>query len=287
MINIILISVVLIGLIIGSITDIKKREVPDFVSFGLIAAGIGIRLLYSVFSFDWTIFLYGLLGLIFCFVISWLMFYTGQWGGGDAKVLMGLGALIGFNISVDSFLIGVLINILLMGAVYGLVWGFVLAYKNRKNFKKELINLKKGKLKMLERIFLVFFLALLVAGLFNLNTVFGYLIIIAGILPLMVLHFWVFAKAVENCCMIKYVKPKELTEGDWIVKNIKYKGKIIAGPKDLGIEKSQIRKLIKLKIKKVLIKEGIPFIPSFLMGYILTLILFYTTGIANWFLWLV
>jgi len=74
--------------------------------------------------------------------------------------------------------------------------------------------------------------------------------------------------------MLKYVEPKELTEGDWIAKDIKVKGEYITGPKDLGIEKKQINKLIKFyklgKIKKVLIKEGIPFVPSFLLAFIVT-----------------
>jgi hypothetical protein len=76
--------------------------------------------------------------------------------------------------------------------------------------------------------------------------------------------------------MLKYVTPKELTEGDWIAKDIIIKHNKIAGPKDLGIEKSQIKKLIQLynkgKIKKVLIKVGIPFVPSFLIAYLLTML---------------
>ena len=76
--------------------------------------------------------------------------------------------------------------------------------------------------------------------------------------------------------MLKYVLPKQLTEGDWIVKEIKIGGKYITGPKDLGIEKKQINKLISLykkkKVNKILIKEGIPFVPSFFIAYVVTLI---------------
>ena len=76
--------------------------------------------------------------------------------------------------------------------------------------------------------------------------------------------------------MLKYVKPQQLTEGDWIAKDIKIDGKYITGPKDLGIEKKKINKLIALynkrKVKKILIKEGIPFVPSFFVAYVITLI---------------
>ena len=75
--------------------------------------------------------------------------------------------------------------------------------------------------------------------------------------------------------MLKYVTPDKLTEGDWIAKEVKVNGKYITGPKDLGIEKKQIRKLVSLykkkKVKKILIKEGIPFVPSFFIAYLVTL----------------
>ena len=75
--------------------------------------------------------------------------------------------------------------------------------------------------------------------------------------------------------MLKHVRPTELTEGDWIAKEIKVDGKYVTGPKDLGIEKKQIKKLIALykkrKVNKILIKEGIPFVPSFFIAFIVTL----------------
>ena len=85
-----------------------------------------------------------------------------------------------------------------------------------------------------------------------------------------------FVKAVENSSLYKYITPDKLTEGDWIAKDIKINGKYITGPKELGIEKKHINQLInfwkKGKIKKILIKEGMPFIPSFLLAFIITLI---------------
>ena len=89
-------------------------------------------------------------------------------------------------------------------------------------------------------------------------------------------YMWLFVKAIEKVAMLKYVTPDKLTEGDWIAQEVKYKGKVITGPKDLGIEKKQIKKLVSLykkkKLKKILIKEGIPFVPSFLIAFIITII---------------
>jgi hypothetical protein len=89
-------------------------------------------------------------------------------------------------------------------------------------------------------------------------------------------YLWIFAKAVEKSCMYKLVEPSRLTEGDWIVNDIYVGKKYVAGPKDLGISKAQIKKLVdfykKGKVRKILVKEGIPFVPSFLAAFIATLV---------------
>ena len=63
-------------------------------------------------------------------------------------------------------------------------------------------------------------------------------------------YLWVMIKIVEDCCMLKYVKPQQLTEGDWIAKDVNINGKYLTGPRDLGIEKRKIRKLIDLYKKR-------------------------------------
>jgi hypothetical protein len=89
-------------------------------------------------------------------------------------------------------------------------------------------------------------------------------------------YLWIYIKVIEKVAMLKYVTPSELTEGDWIAKEVKVNGKLICGPRDLGIEKEQIAKLKQFyrkgKVKKVLVKYGIPFVPSFLLALIATLL---------------
>jgi len=205
------------------------------------------------------------------------MFYLGQWGGGDSKMIMGLGALIGLELSIKSFLLGLFINILLIGSIYGLIWSIILARKNKNRFTKEIkkiINNKKlirsrliifiGSLLLLSPLFLIDIQSIIIPIIL--------LIILINLTP----YLWIFVRAVENSSMYKRITPDKLTEGDWIANNIRIDGKYISGPKDLGIEKKQINQLIDLwkkgKIKKVLIKEGMPFIPSFFIAFIITLI---------------
>lgn len=271
-----------IALVIASYTDIKTREVPDLVSYGILFAGVGVRLIFFAGTFEWRYLLDGLAGFVLFFGIACAMFYAGQWGGGDSKVLMGLGALFGIDTArvfgggvLETLAPAFLINALLAGAVYGLGWTLFLAYRHKKKFLQELEKLRTKKMLRLRNALLVL-MGMTIAGMIFLKHPLEKLALIVFFVSTTLLYyFWLGAKAVENACMYKFVPPEKLTEGDWIVKNIIVGGKRITGPKDLGINKEQIAKLIRLKkqhkIQKVLIKEGIPFVPSFLIGFLMTL----------------
>jgi len=43
------------ALVIGSITDMKKREVHDYVSYSLIFSAFAISAIYSIISWDYKI----------------------------------------------------------------------------------------------------------------------------------------------------------------------------------------------------------------------------------------
>ena len=45
-------TIAFFALLIGSYTDIKTREVPDWINFGLIGTGFGINLLFSLIFFS-------------------------------------------------------------------------------------------------------------------------------------------------------------------------------------------------------------------------------------------
>ena len=64
--------------------------------------------------------------------------------------------------------------------------------------------------------------------------------------------------------MIKFVSPLELTEGDWLEQDVKINGKIIR-KNFAGLTYEQIL-LLRRYGKKVLVKNGIPFAPSFLLA---------------------
>ena len=269
-------SISFIALLIGSATDLKTREVPDWVNYGLIVSGIGLNLLFSAIYSNSSFIINSIIGLLIFFGIAYIMFYAGQWGGGDSKILMGLGAMIGIDVSFKNpqFLAGFFINALFAGAAYGLLWSIFLVFKNRKKFWMEFkaILLKQDVVKAKKII--IASLCLLIISLFLIKVYYLRILVLSlALLILLTFYLWIFVKAIEKSCMHKLVEPSKLTEGDWIVKDIVVGKDYICGPKDLGIEKKQIKKLVSLyrqgKIKKILIKEGIPFVPSFLIAFVL------------------
>jgi hypothetical protein len=200
------------------------------------------------------------------------MFYAGQWGGGDSKMVMGLGALLGLEWSLNSFLISFLTNIVVCGSAFGLLFSAYLVIINRKPFVKA-FNAQFRQRKRQKWFVWLGTVALLLTSLATPYYIKVPLVVLAGMV-LLTFYVFVYLKAVEQSAMIKHVAPELLTEGDWVVEDVIVAGKRICGPKDLGLEMKQIRQLIKLKqqhkIKTILVKYGIPFVPSFLIAFIFT-----------------
>ncbi len=265
----------------GSLTDIRKHEVPDWLNYGLLAFGIGANALLSLAFWDWTYLAYSLLGLLVFFAIAFFMFYAGQWGGGDSKMLLALGAVFGLPFSLSapfidlrSFLVSFWFNLLLAGVVYALFWSVFIAVKNRKKFLKEARLGLRSNVRA-RRAVLVFSVLSFAASLLVSGYVARMLLAAAGLLVFISVYLSAFSKAVERAGMLRLVAPSELTEGDWIAKDVVVGGRRITGPKDLGIAKRQIAQLRRLysqgKVRKIMIKVGIPFVPSFLMAFVATL----------------
>lgn len=274
-------SAVLLLLGIGSITDFKKREVPDWLSYSAIAFGIGMRLIFAVSSQSWAPLIEGALGFLPIFLLSLVMYYAGQWGGGDSKVLMGIGIIIGAKPTLEVFPVLLLffINMVMVGSAYGLIYSLILAALNKKAFWKEF----KSHLSSWRTLKLVCYgiaILFLAASFIVSEILLKIFMIMLSAFSICLFYIWIFIKSLEKAVMIKRLPVEKLTEGDWIVEDVKVDGIRICGPKDLGIEKEQIARLLSLKkqkkISSVLVKEGIPFVPGFLLAFLVTLIL------GNW-----
>jgi len=250
---------------IASWTDIKTREVPDWVDYGLLFAAFGIRTIFS-FSEGWNILISGIIGFIICFGVACFLYYTHQWGGGDSKLLMGIGAVIGITYPFNSTsftLVWFFIALLFIGAVYGLIWMFGIALQNWHIFSTKFVQ-KTQKQKFLQYILLG--ISLIFCSVLFFVPIVWFIIFF----PLGIFYTFIFVTVIEENLFVKKISVKDVTEGDWLAKDVFIDEKKVQLRKTL--EKSDVEKLHgfydKGKIKSITIKIGIPFIPSFLFAYL-------------------
>ena len=273
MIDLVLVIISLIWLSYSSYSDFKTHEVDDWISYSLIIIALAFYLIKSFLLNDLSFILQSLFGLLTFYLLGSLMYYLRQWGGGDVKLLGALGALFPvyprgllnyFNPNLDlPFLLILILNLIIFGALYSLFYSFCLVVKN------------EGKIKFdfkIKKVYLyIAFLFLLIALLSN-DLILRILISLLALLILIYPYMRNYIKLVEKNLMIKKIRVNKLTEGDWVIENIYYKEKLIYNKNNPGITLENIKLFKKYKIKNVLIKEGLPFIPSFLIALIVSLI---------------
>lgn len=275
--DILLLILALLALIFASITDLKIKEVPNWISYSLLFSALMIRLIASITYNNYLYFLYAILGFSAMFIIGTFFYYTKQWGGGDTKLLMALGVTFAskpyFTPSSNiPFLAILLFNILIIGAFYGIIWSLVLITKNWERFKIRFrVKIKDKKIKLVEKI-IAAIITINIIAMFLLKDNFTRLalIILNGLL-VVYLYLWIAVRSIESLSMYKDIPIEKLTEGDWIAKNI-YKRKQLIYERNSGISKEDIQKIKDSNIKTITIKEGIPFVPPFLLGLILSII---------------
>ena len=262
-------------LLIASITDIKSKEVPDWLSFATIAAALGIRLIHSIAYADYSYFIYGIIGFGIMFFLGLILYYGRLWGGGDTKLLMGLGALFGtapFFVTVNyPFIAILLINIIIVGSIYSLLFAIKMFIKNYRITIME-IKHQMERMKFARWCYLGGSLVSLLAFFLFQDRFLKVISISLAGFSIFYIQLLIFIRAVEKVGMFKIIPIAKLTEGDWVAEDIHFKGKLYYSKKSLGIENKQIEYLKKHGVKRILIKEGVPFVPSFLIGLIITLV---------------
>ena len=270
--------IAVIWLTAASISDIKTKEVPDWLNFSLISIGFAIFIFKSIVQSSFDPIINSLIGFAIFFAIGNLMYYSRQWGGGDSKLLYGLGVLFYqypkglttiFNPNINMpFLAILFLNLLIIGSIYGILISFSLMIKKRKKFVKQFKKLNNKTKKITKTLLVLAGLLIISAFLLTQETQTRTILIIAAVTPLIFFYLLISVKAIESICMYKKIKVSKLVEGDWIAENIKG---IYNPKKSIGVTKKQIE-LIKKHKQEIIIKEGIAFVPPFLIATIISLI---------------
>ena len=245
----------ILWLVFAAVQDMRKREVANWLNFSLITFGLAYKLIYSSYFGNWNLFLYGIFGLAVFIGLAYGFYYGRVFGGGDAKLLMALGAVLPFE-SFWGFLIvggGFLLLLFSVGAVWTLGYSIFIVMENRRKFVRKFHDKLKGK-KLLFGVMVL--LALLMGG-----SVYFYILVLLSLWVLLALYFYV--KAVDDC-MIKEVSAEELREGDWLEGDVRIGNGVIKKSVH-GLSLEEIAR-IRRAGKRVLIKEGVPFAPTFLIA---------------------
>lgn len=279
----------LVGILIGTATDIHHREVPDWVNYTMILAGLGLASAASIHEASSNPLLASGAGLAIGYLVGALMYYTGQWGGGDAKMLMGLGALLGAPISFFTgdtsapLLIYFLITVVFAGAAYGMTWMTVLFVTQRKTVLPALKKkLREPTMLKTRKVAITALLLLVITTLVWTNIYMIAALTIAAI-SYLTLYASLAAKTIEETCFVKDQPVNKLVVGDWVVEAVKHNKKVLVPASNTGLTPQQLEALKKSPIKKVRIKEGIPFVPSFLIAYVAAYYWHYTqAGLLFW-----
>jgi Flp pilus assembly protein protease CpaA len=236
-----------IGLCAATINDIKKREVADWISYSLLATLVALTLIYSIIQLNFYFLIKAVCYMVILYGLGNLLYYAKLIGGGDVKLLTAISPVfISFNI------FNFLAFIVLASGVYGIIYSVILACNNWKKMK---MNLRYNFLIVLSLIFLVLGLMC--------KSIILVIISVVFLAPYIV----IFVSTVEKVALVKFYPASKLTEGDWLIRDVKIKGKWIRATAD-GLTKKDIA-LIKKARAKVWIKEGIPYVPVLLIAFIL------------------
>ena len=87
-----------VGLLIGAATDLRAGKIPNVLTFPMMALGVVTHLVLG--PDPWL----GLMGLGAAFVVHFVGFALGIEKAGDAKLMMGLGACVGWHEMLEATL---------------------------------------------------------------------------------------------------------------------------------------------------------------------------------------
>lgn len=250
------------GIIVASLQDLKRREVDNWLNLFLLVSGLVFIFYKAILFGDLDIIFHVGFLLVVMFVIMNLFYYGRVFAGGDAKLLVAMTAFfVGLTFWSSMINIGVfLFFLMLSGSVYGMGYSLFLYFKNKKKVDREMASQIANRKSQIAGTVL-FGLVLMSLGFVD------FIFLLTGVLLIVLFGLYVFTKGLENVLMVRAVSGEELREGDWLVEDVVVGGRRVIKADWDGLSLEDI-KLLKNK-KRVLIKEGLPFVPAFLIAFLL------------------
>ncbi len=251
----ILFGMVFVYLLWASITDIRYRIMYDYGTYLFGSIFLLLKIISSIDSNSFEPLLTSLYYFVPTSLLSYLLYRVGGWGGGDFKLLSVLSIAIPYSSTNNHFFIDFLTNTVLFSMVFSLMWG---TYLLLKRLDKVLLNM--GLIDLFVN------LSLLLVGIFFFFAG-GFWSFVSPLILILPLVYTISRN--EEVLQAVYRRPEELEPGDWVYGVIKARGKVIKR-RPTGLSEEEIELIKKSKIKRIKIKDGVPFVPGFFLGFLAT-----------------
>jgi len=271
---VLVITVSVIFQILASLFDLKTGEIPEGVNYGYVFLVLAISAVDAFSSADASLLIDTIIMGAAFFAVGFMLFYLGQWGGGDVKLMAGIGGSMGYLAHVGSipqaavfpFYVTYFVNMGFIAFPYVLIYGLILGIGNKRTGKEFLACFGNRKIQA----FLVLSLTPSIAAVvFNLYQIAVLYLLIP---PLVIAALYL--KAVEKTALQDEVAVSELREGDVVAQDLYAGTEKIASRRDIeGFSSEDLAKVKKLaeeqKIPgKIMIKRGIKFAPVLFLSYV-------------------
>ncbi len=219
------VSVAVVGSALAGAFDLKTTEIPDEISLGMVAAGLIINFTWSIVEWNPVhIFRSASIGSAF-FTFGLVMYMAGQWGGGDAKVLTGIGTLIPsapvFAAQTHPFPFSavIMINTFLIGAVYMLIYALGISIRKGDVVDDFMSRASSDWKRIVAISSLPIIIALASVAAVGWGTYVFYFLMLAPAVALLLLLLR-FLKAVEDTGFTKKIDVDKLRVGDMLAEEI-------------------------------------------------------------------
>jgi hypothetical protein len=268
----ILLAIGLGGFSVAAWLDLRTTEFPDWLPYCIIVLAVGVRAAFAWLQSDPAIVTTAILTGSLFLGFGLALYYTRQWGDGDAWLLGAMGFLFpdetGFVPAAGSgapfpFPVTLLFNFFLISFIYLLVYSFGLGIRSRQASRRFFVELRKDARGM-ARVAVLFSAgaAALSLGLLWLGAA-PYMLLPLALSPLVllsVMFFMRYGRFIERDVFRRNVPVGRLREGD-----------VLASDRWRGLTRKDIESLQR-KGGTVEIKEGVRFAPVFVITLPVTLL---------------
>lgn len=261
MIDLFLIAFATIALAYTTYTDMRSKVVPDNIVYGMIGLGVVLRIIQAI--------IYGLpslqpivVGLVIYSLLGVIFYRFRGWADGDLGMFLVVALFLPTNtLAPWPTFVSFLVNMSIIGTIYGLGYTLFLA------FRPDIFKDWTGK--MSSPVILGSAVLALVCG--GATQISGLTFIPGFFVGAILIPLSLVVNNLEKF-MQRWVTASELETGDWVLQDVVVGKKVIISKGNPGLTQEQIGLLKNLsksrKVKKILIKDGIPFVPVFLFSYL-------------------